>query len=352
MPLEASTISVVIPCYNRAALVGDTLQNLLDQSLPPHEIIVVDDGSTDGSAEVVASFGGKVKLIRQANAGPGPARNVGFEASTGRFIQFFDSDDLASRNKLEVQAEALQKNSDADFAYAPWVRAKIERTQLTFDGPVMQAGPVPDWKPMLEWQMGSWCLVFQNCLFRRGVIERAGRFRSDLMPTEDSEFLVRILLAGARPVFTRDCLVFYRVHDQHQITGSGTSARRRCDDWTRYFDIIGGKVETLVERMHPSTRREIALIIHRHLRSCRQLGCTEPQVDGVFRRIENSLPQLQLRAADFLERLSRKLKRMPGATPNSLGLVLRPPGTLEHLLAVATGFQVHPALSSDRTSRG
>ena len=344
MTPEPPSISVIIPCYNRAALVGETLQNLLGQSLPPHEIIVVDDGSTDGSAEVVAAFGGKVRLIRQANAGPGAARNAGFEASTGRFIQFFDSDDLASRNKLAIQAAALERNPDADFAYAPWVRAKIDGQRLTFDGPVMQAGPLPDWKPMLEWQMGAWCLVFQNCLFRREAIERAGRFRTDLMPTEDSEFLVRILLAGARSVFTGECLVFYRVHNHHQITSSGLSSRRRSEDMSRYIEVVGEDVAARLAGMHPSTRREIALMIYRHRRFCSKHGYRSPDPESPL-CWETAGSFLLVRYDDLIDRLRRKFLHIPSTTPTSPALCLRHSGPQDVLLVTQAGFQINHSSS-------
>ena len=341
MPLEDSSVSVIIPCYNRAELVGDTLRCLLGQTLPPREIIVVDDGSTDDSAEVVRTFGRKVSLIKQENRGPGAARNAGLKAATGRYIQFFDSDDLASPNKFEIQVAALE-SSEADFAYCPWVRARIDGTDLTFDGPVLQAGPVPDWKPMLEWQLGPWCLVFQNCLFRREAVERAGWFRTDLMPTEDSELFVRILLAGAKPTFTGDCLVFYRVHEYHQITASGVSEQRRSDDWSRYMEIVGQEVESRLGDMHPSTRREIVLSIYRHIRACRRRGWVPPLTDGAFTRLMNSYPRLGLLGTDLADRLSRKLRRLPPVTPNSSALTLRSPGKREYALARMAGFRVLP----------
>ena len=92
--MPASRISVIIPNFNREALIGETVSNLLDQTLPPSEIIVVDDGSTDKSVDVIHAFGDKVELIRQANQGPGAARNAGLKIATGEFIQFQDSDDF------------------------------------------------------------------------------------------------------------------------------------------------------------------------------------------------------------------------------------------------------------------
>src|SRR5205809_4977851 len=101
--LPAPRISVVIPNFNREMLVGETIANVLAQSLPPYEVIVVDDGSTDKSVEVIRSFGTKVKLVQQPNQGTGTARNAGLKIATGEFVQFQDSDDLYSHNKLEAQ---------------------------------------------------------------------------------------------------------------------------------------------------------------------------------------------------------------------------------------------------------
>lgn len=156
--MDTNRISVIIPNYNRVDLIGTTIENMLSQSVSPYEIIVVDDGSTDCSVEVIRSFGKKVRLIEQSNQGPGAARNRGLEVASGEYIQFMDSDDLASLNKLEVQLAAL-KESQADFAYCPWIRSNIDGNRIQFSGPVMQGDALPNWKSMLEWQLGSWCQI-------------------------------------------------------------------------------------------------------------------------------------------------------------------------------------------------
>jgi len=332
-------VSIVIPNYNRASLVGETIENMLRQSLPPAEVIVVDDGSTDDSVKVIRSFGDRVRLIEQSNQGPGAARNRGLAAARGDFIQFMDSDDLASLNKLEVQFAAIEE-SGADFAYCPWVRTEFFGKKLEFAGLVMQGRAIPDWKSMLEWQMGSWCLVFQNCLFRRTILEKAGKFRTDLMPSEDSEYLVRILLADARPVFTSKCLVFYRAHTGNQITASGTSADRRAADWTRYIEIVGAETKGRLGTFHPSTQMEIALNVYRHIRHCRKHGWSEPSADSPFCRLAFSMPKYRLLWADFFDRLSRKLRRLTSHTPNSGGLMLRHINTHDCQLAEVAGFEV------------
>jgi GT2 family glycosyltransferase len=129
-----ASISVIIPAYNRAGLIGETLRSLLNQTLPAKEIIVVDDGSRDGTAQAVErefsvfseQFSAKsntqnptFKILRQQNAGPGAARNRGLAEAMGEFVHFFDSDDIASPNKHEVQLRAILETG-ADIAYGPW----------------------------------------------------------------------------------------------------------------------------------------------------------------------------------------------------------------------------------------
>ena len=136
-------ISVIIPAYNRAELIRETLRSLLNQTVSAKEIIVVDDGSTDGTAEAVErefsvfreQFSAShkpssvvkpsLRVIRQQNAGPGAARNRGLAEATGEFIHFFDSDDIASPNKHEEQLKALLEIG-ADIAYGPWVKGASE----------------------------------------------------------------------------------------------------------------------------------------------------------------------------------------------------------------------------------
>ena len=231
-------LSVIVPNYNRAALIGETLDNLLRQTRAPDELIVVDDGSTDDSVREIERFGSRVTLIRQANAGPAAARNRGLAASRGALIQFFDSDDLCSLNKLEVQERVLE-TTGADFAYGPWLQARLEEGRARYPERVLQQGPLPPGRTPLAWFLRSWVIVFQCCLFRRSLLDRVGPYRTDLMPSEDSELLFRMLLSGARPVHAPGALVLYRLHDGAQICRGGMAARRRAEDWVRYTGIVG-----------------------------------------------------------------------------------------------------------------
>src|SRR5689334_2160139 len=97
------SVSVVIPTYNRAELVGEAIDSVLGQSRPPLEVIVVDDGSTDDTADVVGRYGARVVYLRQPNCGPATARNVGVARARGDLIALLDSDDRWLPRKLELQ---------------------------------------------------------------------------------------------------------------------------------------------------------------------------------------------------------------------------------------------------------
>jgi glycosyltransferase involved in cell wall biosynthesis len=247
-PSESSpTVSVVIPNFNRMDLIGETLNSMLNQTHPPDEIIVVDDGSTDQSVDLIKKFAPRVTLIVQENAGPAAARNRGFSASHGRFIQFFDSDDVCARNKIELQLAALL-NTGADVAYSPWLQAELRDGLALYREPALQQGPLPSKHPAEYFFVRSWVTTLQPCLFRREILERAGPFREDLKPSEDSELLIRILLAGAKLVHVPGTLVLYRLHPSNQISGSALGSSTRTADWVKFTSRIMSLIEQNPER--------------------------------------------------------------------------------------------------------
>ncbi len=120
-------ISVVIPTYNRAHLIGETLKAVLDQSLPPVEVIVVDDGSTDDTGEILTRFGGRITALRIPNSGELVARNTGIAHAKGTLIAFCDSDDLWRPEHLARMAELWRHEPRTTAAYANFriVRAGV-----------------------------------------------------------------------------------------------------------------------------------------------------------------------------------------------------------------------------------
>src|SRR2546421_11836378 len=111
--------SIIIPCYNAERWVAEAIRSALDQTYAPIEVIVIDDGSTDKSLEVIKSFGNMIRWESGPNRGGSHARNRGFESSSGKYIQFLDADDYLLSQKIETQVAFLEKTG-ADVVYGDW----------------------------------------------------------------------------------------------------------------------------------------------------------------------------------------------------------------------------------------
>jgi glycosyltransferase involved in cell wall biosynthesis len=246
LSIFVSGISVIIPAYNREHLIGETLESLLNQTLSADEIIVVDDGSTDGtSIAAQAAFeewkGGNVKgqkvpefmVIKQENNGPGAARNAGFAAAHGEFIHFFDSDDIALPNKQEVQQRALQE-SGADIAYGPWVKGSFEGKSFRPENHVLQQKGLPQ-GDLVKALLTSWSIVPHACLFRRSIVEKSGGFPEHLFVGEDQLMFLNCLLVGAKVVHSPGTLELYRVENECKITAPRAGAARHALHWAQFL---------------------------------------------------------------------------------------------------------------------
>ena len=300
-------VSVIIPNFNRESLIGETIENMLSQTLQPQEIIVVDDGSTDSSVEVIKSFGSRITLICQENKGPGAARNAGLEIATGDYIQFFDSDDLCSLNKLEAQAKSLQC-SGADIAYSPWVPVCIESRQVRIEKHVFQQHELPTDVDPLGYFLRGWVSVFQALMFRRSFLQKVGVYRTDLMPAEDSEFLFRMLLQQPEMRFCSDCLVLYRSNTGGQITGSGTSSIRRAQDWHNFMEIVESQLVEHQTQLDSFTRFKFAV---RKWKSAQYLS--DLTVDDSNRDVGQTVciplyQKLAFQTFDFLEKFESHVR--------------------------------------------
>jgi glycosyltransferase involved in cell wall biosynthesis len=138
-------VSVIIPTFNRAAMVGDAIESALRQTYARKEIIVVDDGSVDETAAVLAGFGDRIRVIRQSNAGAGAARNRAIDAARGELIAFLDSDDEWFDFKLELQVSVLQAMPQIDFLFTEFV---VHRSS----GEVLHGGARRWHDNQIDWQ--------------------------------------------------------------------------------------------------------------------------------------------------------------------------------------------------------
>ncbi|MCD6393437.1 MAG: glycosyltransferase family 2 protein, partial [Planctomycetes bacterium] len=127
---QSYTISVVIPAFNAEEYIGRAIDSVLAQTRQPDEIIVVDDGSTDNTAEVIKPYSPKVHYIHQENGGASVARNTGIEAATGQWLAFLDADDEWLPEKLSMQIEHLRCNSDLVWTHSNYfVRSAVDNKQ-------------------------------------------------------------------------------------------------------------------------------------------------------------------------------------------------------------------------------
>jgi glycosyltransferase involved in cell wall biosynthesis len=174
--VEEAVISVVIPSYNSAELLPEAVGSVLAQTRPAEEIVLVDDGSEDDTAEVCGRFGAAVRYIRQANAGASAARNTGIAAARGDWLAFLDADDLWEPEKLELEVAALGRHPEAAFA----VTASLVWSPR--DGAYQACG----WKGSLDPAVIQAELLVRNAftglcssiLIRRSALEDIGGFAS------------------------------------------------------------------------------------------------------------------------------------------------------------------------------
>ncbi|WP_291275037.1 glycosyltransferase family 2 protein [Flavobacterium sp.] len=229
-------ISVIIPIKNRAHLIVETLESVLTQSLPPIEIIIVDDESTDNLTEVLQPYMHKIILLKSKGHGPGAARNTGIEIARGEAIQFFDSDDIMSPNKLEVQAEQLSTNIEKGCVIGPFVTARKEPQGWVQTDVVMQYYPLPN-TPLSDIVAQGWCSITQACLFSKALVDQVGLWREDVMTHEDKEYWSRVALITPFPLHENKSLTIYRQHE-YQITDKYTKEIERTQNGIAIFSDI------------------------------------------------------------------------------------------------------------------
>jgi GT2 family glycosyltransferase len=198
------TVTVVIPCFNQARYLSAAILSARDQSHSPVECIVVDDGSSDGTADVAARLGARV--IRQANHGVSAARNAGLAAARGELIVFLDADDVLLPGALEMEAAALLSNGNAAVVVTHCDAMDEEGVPL----PVAHHRIDPS-NLYRDWLSRNFVWTPGAAMFRRAVLGAIGGFAEDLGPAADYAVYLRLAREG-RVVFAAGRAVRYRQH--------------------------------------------------------------------------------------------------------------------------------------------
>ena len=217
-------VSILIPAFNAEASIGETLESTLAQTWPTVEIIVVDDGSRDRTADIVAGFAGRgVTLITQPNAGAAAARNRAYAGSTGRFIQWLDADDLLGPDKIARQMKVLLAAGDATVVAAgPWGRflARPERAHFEPTG-LWNDLPPAEW--MIRRLESNAYMQTATWLVSRELSDRAGPWATDLLGDDDGEYFGRIMAKASVIRFVPDARVYYRMPSAGNLSYVGRS---------------------------------------------------------------------------------------------------------------------------------
>lgn len=213
-------ISIVVPCYNEEAYIGQAIGSVLEQSVPAKEIIVVDDGSTDRSVDIAGYFGKTVKILQCQGKGASMARNFGADHATGDAIMFLDADDVLGPQALESLSACLALNSDG-IAACPWFRLQlIDNKWVQRPKSCLPLGDNQD--HLAGWLTGWWyppCSV----LWSRTAYEKTGGWDPDIIVNQDGDLMMRALVQGINLQVTDEGSAYYRRHPVEHLKSSVSS---------------------------------------------------------------------------------------------------------------------------------
>ena len=211
-PIDGHAVSVVVPCHNAAPFIADTIQSILGQTRAVDEIVVVDDGSSDGSAAIAESFGEPVRVIRQPNRGECAARNRGVQEARGDIIAFLDADDLWHPEKIERQLACFDAHPEVG---AVMTSVAIFERDIHYCRPFLNVNESVLREATPRDMLAHW-LVNQSAIAVRGEIARSTPYPDGIADSGDMIQSVELRMKteiGAVP----EVLAFYRQHE-HQVT--------------------------------------------------------------------------------------------------------------------------------------
>jgi len=287
------TVACVIPTYNRRELVMRAVLSALEQTRPPDEVVVVDDGSTDGTSDaLLEAFGKQVRVIVQENAGVSAARNKGIQESVSTFVAFLDSDDYWLPNKLEAQLPLMSDH-----------RTVLSATRFAFDHDVegLEAIDLTSvesirWDNPLHWlsRPGGHGMLLQTSIVRRSFLLEAGLFDTSFRVAEDTELFYRLARLGPFVEWPVPLTVFNRNEPENRLSATSDPKYRR--DVIMYNLSIYEKVLPLVPRDDRLSKRNISRLLAFYLRRRAEVAVA----DGYFTRARlDAVRSVSLGCADW-----------------------------------------------------
>jgi glycosyltransferase involved in cell wall biosynthesis len=237
-------VSILIPCYNAERWIARAVESALAQSWAKKEIIVVDDGSTDRSLEVIRQFNGRIRWETGPNLGSNAARNRLLELARGEWLQYLDADDYLLPEKLVRQVEFAQEHPDVDVIYSPVAWKRVENgTVVCTETPIPE--PRDPWILLALWRLPQ----TGGALWKKHVLMSAGGWRVGQPCCQEHELYCRLLEANARFAYCAGCFAVYRDFEQ-----DGRITRKPREELVRARLAILDRVERHLELRSELTR--------------------------------------------------------------------------------------------------
>jgi glycosyltransferase involved in cell wall biosynthesis len=252
-------VSIIIPCHNAERWVGTAIESCLRQTWARCEIVVVDDGSTDGSQSVCRSYrSDRVKVLRQPRRGASAARNVALRLYTGDYVQYLDADDLLAPDKLEQQLSETNDDDSSVLRTSVWGRFHANPEGAGLEGNSLCGDFYPEDFLVRKFETAE-MMASSAWLMPRAIAEAAGPWNEQLTLDDDGEYFSRVVLASRRIRY------FPRSRSYCGIVNGGSLSRSNSEkSWESQFVSVNLAVDHLLEKFDtPRTRRASANALHR-----------------------------------------------------------------------------------------
>ncbi|MGH8050654.1 MAG: glycosyltransferase family 2 protein [Arenimonas sp.] len=252
-------VSVIIPCYNAERWVLETLESVKKQTYENIEIIIVNDGSTDKSAELIRSFQfPSIRVFEQENKGQTAALNAGLALANGDFVQYLDADDLLHPDKIEIQVKRLLQNPGC-IASAEWVRFYDTISDVVFQSDATWQDMLPvDWL-VESWKEGGGMLFPAMWLLPTEIAKNISGWNEELTLNNDADYFVRAILASEKILFCAGAKTYYR----SGIAGS-LSGMKSQKGWLSQWKVLKNCESYLLEKENSErTRRAVSMLWQR-----------------------------------------------------------------------------------------
>ncbi|MEA5521452.1 glycosyltransferase [Limnoraphis robusta] len=214
LPSPPPKVSVIIPAYNCEQYIEQAVKSVLEQTYTDYELIVINDGSTDNTKQILSAYLDVIRYIYQPNQGAAKARNHGCKLAKGQFLAFLDGDDFFTPNKLAEQVNFFEQDSTIDLVQSGWMMVNKTGENLA---------DITPWKDAPELNLETWllhkCVRPSALIIRKIWWEKVGGFDHRYPPTEDLDFVLRLALMGCKAVWLKAIHAGYRQHDSNLMSG-------------------------------------------------------------------------------------------------------------------------------------